>query len=478
MNCSSPATAAAAARRLPENFTPEVARKLLLTAATRQHTEVLEMMIKLPAVQQHIDVPTLEPVLQLLIAKAKAGCAVLLLELPAAAQLPSDAVCRLLQIAALQGAGHVAAQLCRLPGAQQMSCSELAGLLTQCSEGSTDPLSDDLDEALQRFTGGGESIQSILKLPAAQQLSYSTILQLMRLCCKAGTGSSLLLHEGVRALGCLPAAQVLSSQELVQQILAAVQQGDYVTVESMNYISAAQEISSEQLLQLLTAVTLEPSWSSQKCTAVQRLCSLPATVQISSEDIARLILAALEQGKLECMGIFWNLPEAGQDSSKSLTQLLDAAVKIHNRIHTEVMMSCPPGMPHSKVDSRLESVLRSSRYRDCIEWLLRMVWIDVVKHCDAKQTAAALKVAVLWTLMTSLTELCSLPAANLLSSEQVTAALEAAVVQGSEGCTLLLCRLPAAQQLSKKEVGWLLATAEQHDSHKCAAVLRRLPAHG
>uniref|UniRef100_A0A383V733 Uncharacterized protein n=1 Tax=Tetradesmus obliquus TaxID=3088 RepID=A0A383V733_TETOB len=91
MNCSRPETAAAAARRLPGALEPEFARKLLVTAATRQHAEVVQGMMQRAAVLQHVDAPTLEPVLCGMIKDGgHAGFVSTLCDLPAAAQFEGD----------------------------------------------------------------------------------------------------------------------------------------------------------------------------------------------------------------------------------------------------------------------------------------------------------------------------------------------------------------------------------------------------
>jgi hypothetical protein len=153
---------------------------------------------------------------------------------------------------------------------------------------------------------------------------------------------------------------------------------------------------------------------------------------------------------------------------------LDAAVQIHDRIYTELPMSLPPGVELSS--SQLVKHLQETRHCDCIKWLLRLLAAEM--QLSTEQTAKKLKVAVLWSCINRVMQLCASPQAGLLSSSQVAAAIEAAVMQGSEGCTQLLCQLPAAQQLSKKEIGWLLASAEQFGSNGRIAVLRQLPAWG
>jgi hypothetical protein len=94
MNCSNPSTVKAAAHQLPEQLDASAARKLLLTAAARQHTVAVQQMIGLPVAVQHIDATTLEGMIAQLLPHA--GCLELLCAMPAAAQLSSEAAARLL----------------------------------------------------------------------------------------------------------------------------------------------------------------------------------------------------------------------------------------------------------------------------------------------------------------------------------------------------------------------------------------------
>jgi hypothetical protein len=64
MNCKDDATALRVTRRLPKQFEPDAARKLLVTAAARKHTVVVHQLLQLQSMQPHIDPPTLEAMLR------------------------------------------------------------------------------------------------------------------------------------------------------------------------------------------------------------------------------------------------------------------------------------------------------------------------------------------------------------------------------------------------------------------------------
>jgi hypothetical protein len=94
-----PLTAAFAARRMPELLEPDVARRLLGTAATRQHAAAIHQMVthqQLEYMTQHIDAATLEVITLDLRDYDNIAYLRLLTQLPAAAHLSSEAVIRLL----------------------------------------------------------------------------------------------------------------------------------------------------------------------------------------------------------------------------------------------------------------------------------------------------------------------------------------------------------------------------------------------
>jgi hypothetical protein len=119
MNCRKSSTAAAAARRMPELLEPDVPRRLLVTAARRQHTAAMCRMVPLHAMLQHLDAATLEAMLRQLLrhdARIRTLC-----QLPVAAELSTDTVTQLLLVAYKEQqyeAGHV---FCDLHATQQIS---------------------------------------------------------------------------------------------------------------------------------------------------------------------------------------------------------------------------------------------------------------------------------------------------------------------------------------------------------------------
>jgi hypothetical protein len=73
INCSNLTTATAALSCFPSQLEPTAARRLLLTAAVRQLAVFARRVAAAPAVQQHLDAPTLSAVLRALLLGAEAG---------------------------------------------------------------------------------------------------------------------------------------------------------------------------------------------------------------------------------------------------------------------------------------------------------------------------------------------------------------------------------------------------------------------
>lgn len=152
-----PATAAAAEAALLE---PVMARKLLLTAAVRQHTAAVQRMVGLPAMQQHVDAATIEAVCAQLVGPDGGidldgewgphhDVLLQLYQLPAAAGISSEAVLQQLQAwAGSSSFPEVAEPLCAIPAVAQISSEAVVALLSIALE---HHLSESLNEMLHRL---------------------------------------------------------------------------------------------------------------------------------------------------------------------------------------------------------------------------------------------------------------------------------------------------------------------------------------
>jgi hypothetical protein len=309
MNCSNPSTAeAAAAHRLPEQLQAAAARKLLLTAAVRQHTAAVEHMIGLPVIEQHIDADTLEGMIAQLLPQA--DCLELLCAVPAAAQLSSEAAARLL-LEGVKQRQHVAvAQLWGLAGAQQISSELIADLLICCAQACT--CADEITD---------ECLAAICSLPAAIELSSTELAQLLEAvfecrfrmqqyaesCEDVDDGLTLLCGYLLH----LPAAAGLTAELVMQLTQGAALSDNAIAMHSLCEWGIAARLSSEMLLQLLQTVV---EGGRGACT--MSLCSLPAAQQLGSGAVAQLLRRALSHS-CEARGA---RPTQGPDISVSLGQ--------------------------------------------------------------------------------------------------------------------------------------------------------------
>uniref|UniRef100_A0A383VP62 Uncharacterized protein n=1 Tax=Tetradesmus obliquus TaxID=3088 RepID=A0A383VP62_TETOB len=268
MNCiflSTAAAAGVAARSLPADLEPQLLRKLLSTVARRQHANAASYMLGLRLVQQHMNAPTLEVLLQMLIAVAlESGNSVYMERLhwqwyqlkQAAEGLSRNVVLQLLQTAALLS---------------RSTCAELR-----------------------------------LELPAAQQFSTADVLQLLQ---------TAVVHGDEHCLTCmlreLPAAQQLSTDAVVQLLQTAVQQGRQECAFYLLKLPAAEQLSTDKVLQLLQ-------------TAVEKGA---AAALIDGSNVEQLLLAAVQQGSAAITQDILKLPGAALLSSTAVLQLLQAAVQ-------------------------------------------------------------------------------------------------------------------------------------------------------
>uniref|UniRef100_A0A383W5Q2 Uncharacterized protein n=1 Tax=Tetradesmus obliquus TaxID=3088 RepID=A0A383W5Q2_TETOB len=215
----------------------------------------------------------------------------------------------------------------------------------------------------------------------------------------------------------LPAAYDLSSKEFAQRMLAVVHQGDTVTVHSLSYFPDARGVPHQQLLKLLTTAVEEPRWVSRGATI--ELCEPLAAYDISEEEAAGLLLAALRQGKYRVLDALCNLPAAQRLSCGSVLQLLDASTKISNKKYVVLEGGRSAELARARKLGNGSLVLCLAGHPSCIIVLFRLLVKLEAVQLSVQQTAEALKVAALWSCEDAVTRLCALPAAGFLSSKQL-----------------------------------------------------------
>jgi hypothetical protein len=347
MNSGSHTAAEAAAYHIPAQLEPEVARKLLTTAALRQHVSAVHHMSGLAVMQQHADAPTVHSVLVNLVAPAnsphawcddvncfahdsQAGdedncpaddsqgyilrsiCILAVCAMPAAAQLSADRLAQLLLAAvqsraALQGINR----LCRLPAARQLSSDQVADLLDAAitlDEGfctahfcrlpaayhlSADGIvrllqqAVDLEQDSMEEDVTTESVRALCGLPGAQQISSDMTLQLLQACCcqtQKPDHTSGPIHALLQQL---PAAGAIGKADAEQLLMLACQFRSNRVAESLGELPALQQLGVAELLRLMLAAA-----EHQCASALTTLCGLEVAQQLNSEDLAQVIIQA------------------------------------------------------------------------------------------------------------------------------------------------------------------------------------------
>jgi hypothetical protein len=354
---------------LSELFPPSTQRKLLVTAATRQHVTALRHMITVPKFMQQVDAPTLHAVLKQLVEAGFSSTIRALLEAKslqetAVQQLTSEAIAELLQAAVERDSGSSAELLLTLPAAKRLPAEALAQLL-QAAVAVAAPLhggsacvellcrhptanlltSDALVDLLQAAVVGGKTkcMRQLCGIPAVQQLTAASIAQLLH---------TAVQHNDSAASGALvlqvfswPATQQLSADVVAQLSDAALQ---LVQVASRAYklgalngvklmqmlldLPAARDMSSSVVISLLTtAIQHEPQdirayhrTAQELAAIVTKLCCLPVAQRFSVQVAEQLLQAGTPRAELEhspCINALHQLPAA-----REMVQAREAAL--------------------------------------------------------------------------------------------------------------------------------------------------------
>jgi hypothetical protein len=262
--------AAAVAAEFPAAHVPDVARKLLLTAATRGNEAAVQALASCAPVQQCLDAGTLESVLEQSI-KGECGCFEMMCNLPAASQLDSAAVARLLQAALQLGRQGFVKRLLRGTAAEQFR----ADIVVQ----SLHALLNSTTIHPNRFAA------KLCMLPAAHQLGSSVVEQLLLAAIEGSNRGNI--DNGLEALCGLPAATQLGSGSVTRLLQAAVKQNSRGCVYWLCRLPGLQQTDSAALESLIEAALLNPSFAVAACL-LQLLLRLPAAIPPWSNCLTQL----------------------------------------------------------------------------------------------------------------------------------------------------------------------------------------------
>jgi hypothetical protein len=344
--------AAAVAAEFPAAHAPDVARKLLLTAATRVHASAVMTLASCDAMLQHLDVGTVESVLEQLINDL--GCFEMICELPVASQLDSAAVARLLQAALQQGGSHCLHSLLAFPAAEQFRADMIVQLLYVL-------LKCEIPQ-LDWFAA------KLCMLQAAQQLRSSVVEQLLLAAIESSiNGSSDIC---MKALCGLPAASQLGGESVARLLLAGVKQNSRGWVYWLCRLPGLQQADSAALETMIEEALLDQSFA-VPAFLVHSLLRLPAAAQLSITAMVRLLNAALACKYPDCMRLLLAHPMARQLSSDVVAQLLQAACTQGKVWYTAQLCRLPAAanISNTKLVSLLEAAAGNPQ---CVEELLRL----------------------------------------------------------------------------------------------------------
>jgi hypothetical protein len=420
-----------------------------------------------------------------------ASCMEQLCKLPAAHQLSADMLVQLLQTAIEKDSRGCAQMLCGLPGAQEVSSSMLVQLLraaVKCSSG---------------------CFCYLYELPAADDISKKHAMQLFLLAFQVKNSSA------TDCLIDLPAMALSGPQDVLQLMLAAAEHRFGDGLSMLCGLTTADHLNSSDLAEVLVLIAMQQSFAPDCLREPRDLQALPAASQLTSEQIAQILAAAVQLDNHVCMQAMCGWRAAMNLDNSQIMPLLGAALELgHDNCArflcskltmwadvgtAQVMQLLMASVQHgcsgcfkdlcelrasvSKLRAEhLSPLLEAAvKHKDsaCLSELLvvaqaksRSQGLDPVVFVPAIKAAVSLNDAV------TVRHLCMLTQAWHLDATHVAALLQAAQQAGSVGCVEQLCQLPAAQQLqmSCKDALELMLAAAESGSKECMLHLCRMPA--
>jgi hypothetical protein len=165
----------------------------------------------------------------------------------------------------------------------------------------------------------------------------------------------------IMAVCALPAAAQLGSDVVMQLLLVALQaQADDQCICSLRRVTAAAQINSIQLTEILQAAV-----QLRRVECTRMLCSLPAAEEMSSEQVAAVLLTALQQDSTACAhAILKQFPSVVHLKADMLAPLLLAAAGHRNTTCMERLCSLPgrDGIGPAAVVSLLQAAVQAGTY--------------------------------------------------------------------------------------------------------------------
>jgi hypothetical protein len=222
-----------------------------------------------------------------------------------------------------------------------------------------------------------------------------------------------------------------------------------------------KRLSSEQWFAVLLTAAQHANDSCIRCIRMRPVLATQLHSTLSSEQVAQLLDAAVENDSADCLFHLCLLVVEVELTCDQVVPALMVAVE-NDQIECLVQLCKLQAVCDLNRGSVAWLLYRSARYgsADCLEllcWLPAAEQLSTTDVVDCMTAAAQLESAI--DSADCMRHLCVLPAARGLSRVQVTMVMEAAAESGSEGCTELLRQLSAAGELGG--IALLLWAAEQ-----------------
>lgn len=359
-------------QQLKQQLTTCLVEELLLTAAVRGHTQLVQQLCGVPAAQQmsadtagavlryavkHNDEDTLDsivsdiPAVQHVTGTTAAQLMHLaldrsfneawphLINLPAASTIPAAQMVSLMKYSIQADSRIAITALCQLPAAaniigagcivQLLQMAVVLGdhcaikVVGHLPTASSVAVSQWASLLLRGLRQGADTFSTLVKVPAVQQLHGAHLVEVCQAVVQTG------FREGLELLLALPGAQHIQPAGIMQAALChGVHHDPRSSIfQRLCLHSSAQNVTAGAVVNLIKfVVSFEAADNDHKL--ISKLCMLRAAKQLAAPAVFSLMMSALQASKPAAAGVLLGLlgAAAAQMDSSSISSLLQAVV--------------------------------------------------------------------------------------------------------------------------------------------------------
>jgi hypothetical protein len=467
---------------------------------------------------------------------ARQGVAQKLLALPAAQQLPTAAVAKLLDAAVELLLEPVVQKLFALPAAKELQPSQLLKLMQRATQLRMDKAVNTLANTLARQSAAAqidaEQVAEVLADAMRLRLSEVALLPLDNLLAgikppvSRAAYMSLLqlaeqqqcLHSMQRLLGMQHAKRIQPAM-LLQLMAGAVHELSVGALDALRELPAAAKLTAAEVLPLLKAAAIQ----ADSGELVRLLACLPGAGDIGGEEAQAVVAAALQQRLADnAEGICEWMHSVSKISAAGVAELLHASFVAQEMgiVYELCALEGAKALDTDEVLQLLQHALSQRHIRavkellelrgaeglaaaaaealllQCVQlrWPQADRWLDpaevahaivrrltAVCKLDATALLRLLQAAVAHRDASFLPQLVQQPAAGQIAAADVAALLEAGVQYGDGQMVKHLCQLAGAKALEPDALQPLLHTVlsfrcdVRGSESQAAVVLLQLP---